>query len=45
MAKDKVLITNNLLLLIAFVEGAAVMAVELGGAKIIAHYYGTSLYV
>lgn len=45
MAKDKVLITNKLLLLIAFVEGAAVMAVELGGAKIIAPYYGTSLYV
>lgn len=33
------------LLYIAFFEGAAVMAVELGGAKLIAPFYGTSLYV
>lgn len=33
------------LLYIAFFEGAAVMAVELGGAKLIAPFYGTSLFV
>lgn len=33
------------LLYIAFFEGAAVMAIELGGAKLIAPFYGTSLYV
>jgi len=30
---------------VAFISGAAVMAVELGGAKLIAPIYGTSLYV
>lgn len=30
---------------IAFIEGAAVMAVELTGAKLIAPWFGTSLYV
>lgn len=33
------------LLYIAFFEGAAVMAIELGGAKLIAPFYGTSLFV
>lgn len=35
----------KLLYTIAFSEGAAVMAVELIGAKMIAPFYGTSLYV
>lgn len=43
-AENKTL-SRGFLLLIAFFEGAAVMAVELGGAKIVAPYYGTSLYV
>lgn len=34
-----------LLLAISFIEGGSVMVVELLGAKIIAPYYGTSLYV
>lgn len=34
-----------LLLTVAFFEGAAVMVIELLGAKIIAPFYGTSLYV
>lgn len=38
-------LSKNFLLFTAFVEGGAVMAIELGGAKIIAPYYGTSLYV
>lgn len=36
---------RHLLLLVAFIEGAAVMAVELAGAKMIAPFWGTSLYV
>ena len=36
---------NKLLFLISFLEGGAVMVIELIGAKIIAPYYGTSLYV
>lgn len=35
----------NILYAVSFVEGAALMAVELLGAKMIAPYYGTSLYV
>ena len=31
--------------LIAFIEGASVMSIELAGAKMIAPFYGTSLYV
>ena len=31
--------------IIAFIEGACVMAIELDGAKMIAPFYGTSLYV
>jgi predicted membrane-bound spermidine synthase len=38
-------IGRNLLLLISFIEGGAVMIIELLGAKIIAPFYGTSLYV
>lgn len=36
---------RSLLLVVAFFEGAAVMVIELLGAKIIAPFYGTSLYV
>jgi len=35
----------KILLLVSFLEGGAVMIIELLGAKIIAPYYGTSLYV
>jgi hypothetical protein len=35
----------GLLYLVSFFEGGALMAVELLGAKLIAPYYGTSLYV
>jgi spermidine synthase len=35
----------RVLLLVSFVEGAAVMVIELLGAKTVAPYYGTSLYV
>ena len=38
-------ISKPLLLLISFIEGGAVMIIELLGAKIIAPYYGTSLFV
>jgi len=37
--------TNITLLVLSFVEGAAVMMTELLGAKIMAPYFGTSLYV
>ena len=37
--------SNRVLLLIAFIEGGAVMAVELLGAKMIAPYFGSSLSV
>jgi len=37
-------ITPYLLLLIAFTEGANLMAIELGAAKLLAPYFGTSLY-
>jgi hypothetical protein len=36
---------RNLLLLVAFIEGGSVMAIELAGAKMVAPFYGTSLYV
>lgn len=38
-------ISKQLLLLVSFIEGGAVMIIELLGAKIIAPYYGTSLFV
>ena len=38
-------LVRRLLLLVSFIEGGAVMVIELLGAKIIAPYYGTSLYV
>lgn len=38
-------IATNLLFIVSFLEGAAVMIIELLGAKIIAPFYGTSLYV
>lgn len=37
--------SSTLFYVIAFIEGGAVMAVELAGAKMIAPFYGTSLYV
>jgi spermidine synthase len=43
--KPAIALPVRLLLGISFVEGAAVMVVELLGAKIIAPYYGVSLYV
>jgi hypothetical protein len=43
--KPAIALPVHLLLGISFVEGAAVMVVELLGAKIIAPYYGVSLYV
>lgn len=36
---------KKLLLIVSFVEGAAVMIIELLGAKIVAPFYGTSMYV
>lgn len=36
---------RKLFLIVSFVEGAAVMVVELLGAKIVAPFYGTSMYV
>jgi len=40
------MVKNRLIIyLVSFFEGAALMAVELLGAKMIAPYYGTSLYV
>jgi predicted membrane-bound spermidine synthase len=38
-------VNRKLLFIIAFFEGAAVMAVELVGAKMVGPYYGNSLYV
>lgn len=45
--KDNVLPPGqrNLFLIVSFVEGAAVMIIELLGAKIVAPFYGTSMYV
>ena len=42
---NKVLSLRYYLLIIAFLEGGAVMACELIGAKLIAPYFGSSLYV
>ena len=36
---------RNLFLLLSFIEGGSVMACELVGAKLLAPYFGTSLYV
>ena len=38
-------IPRNLLLLLSFFEGACVMVAELAGGKMLAPFYGTSLYV
>lgn len=38
-------INRKLLLLLSFIEGGSVMACELIGAKLLAPYFGTSLYV
>lgn len=42
---EKSRMNHNLLFLIAFIEGGTVMAIELAGAKMIAPFFGTSLYV
>jgi MFS family permease len=42
---EKRLPNIRLLYLIAFIEGGSVMAIELAGAKMIAPFFGTSLYV
>ncbi|MCP4120409.1 MAG: hypothetical protein GY751_01505 [Bacteroidetes bacterium] len=42
---NKINLPVKLLLFISFLEGGAVMIIELLGAKIIAPYYGVSLYV
>jgi len=36
---------NQIIFLIVFIEGAAVMGIELAGVKMIAPFYGTTLYV
>ncbi len=41
---EEVILTSKHLLIIAFIEGAAVMACELLGAKMIAPFFGTTLY-
>lgn len=38
-------LSQNKLLLLSFVEGACVMIAELGGGKMLAPFFGTSLYV
>jgi predicted membrane-bound spermidine synthase len=45
MKKDPVNISKNFYYIISFLEGGAVMVIELLGAKIIAPYYGASLFV
>lgn len=39
------LIPRKYLLLLSFIEGSCVMVAELGGGKMLAPFYGTSLYV
>jgi len=42
---EKDIFNRKYLYLIAFIEGGSVMAIELAGAKMIAPFFGTSLYV
>lgn len=42
---EKSTFSLNFLYLVAFIEGGTVMAIELAGAKMIAPFFGTSLYV
>ncbi len=44
-SREKISFNPNLLYLIAFIEGGSVMAIELAGAKMIAPFFGTSLFV
>lgn len=44
-APEKSRMNLNLLYLVAFIEGGTVMAIELAGAKMIAPFFGTSLFV
>ncbi|MCU0370301.1 MAG: fused MFS/spermidine synthase, partial [Bacteroidales bacterium] len=43
--REKNAFNPKLLYLIAFIEGGSVMAIELAGAKMIAPFFGTSLFV
>lgn len=43
--REKISLNPKLLYLVAFIEGGAVMAIELAGAKMIAPFFGTSLFV
>jgi len=43
--KPELIFDKKYLYLIAFIEGGSVMAIELTGAKMIAPFFGTSLYV
>jgi hypothetical protein len=42
---EKKTVAISFLFIVAFIEGACVMAIELAGAKMIAPFYGTSMYV
>lgn len=44
-AQPKINFNQKYLYLIAFIEGGSVMAIELSGAKMIAPFFGTSLFV
>jgi len=43
--REKISFNPKLLYLVAFIEGGSVMAIELAGAKMIAPFFGTSLFV
>jgi predicted membrane-bound spermidine synthase len=43
--REKITFNRKYLYLIAFIEGGSVMAIELTGARMIAPFFGTSLYV
>lgn len=45
LVEEPLQIKINYLLLVALIEGGTVMSIELAGAKMIAPFYGTSLYV
>jgi len=44
-AKNDIHIPKHWLILLSFIEGGAVMGAEISGAKMLAPYFGTSLYV
>lgn len=45
VAKNDIQISRVWLLILSFIEGGAVMGAEISGAKMLAPYFGTSLYV